>query len=63
MNEDISEEEKNDLDANITIPNILPKIRNLVMKDRDLPEKGTKDFTPYVAPYKKSNVHSSSGEI
>jgi ATP-dependent RNA helicase DDX55/SPB4 len=36
-----------------TIPNILPKIRDLVLKDRDMLEKGTKAFTSYIRAYKE----------
>jgi len=36
-----------------TIPNILVKIRNMVLKDRDMLEKGTKAFTSYIEAYKK----------
>ena len=35
------------------IPNILPKIRALVLKDRDFLEKGTKAFTSYIRAYKE----------
>jgi ATP-dependent RNA helicase DDX55/SPB4 len=36
-----------------TIANILPIVRNLVLKDRDLLEKGTKAFTSYIRAYKE----------
>lgn len=36
-----------------SIPNILPQIRDLVLKDRDLLEKGTKAFTSYIRAYKE----------
>ncbi len=35
------------------IPDILPRIRGLVMKDRDMLEKGTKAFTSYIRAYKE----------
>jgi len=38
---------------NQTIPNILPKIRKMVMQDRDLLEKGTKAYTSYIRAYKE----------
>lgn len=34
-------------------PNVLPLIRDLVMKDRDILEKGTKAFTSYIRAYKE----------
>lgn len=36
-----------------TIPNILPAIRDLVLKDRDYLERGTKAFTSYIRAYKE----------
>jgi ATP-dependent RNA helicase DDX55/SPB4 len=42
--------EENDDDS---IPNILPMIRRLVLKDRDFLEKGTKAFTSYIRAYKE----------
>jgi len=36
-----------------TIPDVLPKLRKMVMSDRDLLEKGTKAFTSYVRAYKE----------
>jgi len=36
-----------------SIPDILVKIRNMVLKDRDMLEKGTKAFTSYIEAYKK----------
>jgi len=53
LEEDVSEEEKNSVEGKIKIINVLPKIKNFVMKDRDLLEKGTKAFTSYIAAYKK----------
>jgi ATP-dependent RNA helicase DDX55/SPB4 len=35
------------------IPDILPEIRGLVLKDRDMLEKGTKAFTSYIRAYKE----------
>ncbi|GKY96944.1 hypothetical protein MPSEU_000653400 [Mayamaea pseudoterrestris] len=39
--------------SNVKIDNVLPKIRELVLGDRDLLEKGTKAFTSYVRAYKE----------
>ena len=39
--------------ANGTIPDILPEIRKLVLKDRDHLEKGTKAFTSFIRAYKE----------
>lgn len=36
-----------------TIPDILPSIRGIVLKDRDILEKGTKAFTSYIRAYKE----------
>lgn len=35
------------------LPNILPQIRELVCKDRDILEKGTKAYTSYIRAYKE----------
>eukprot|EP00584_Thalassiosira_punctigera_P003803 CAMPEP_0172540996 /NCGR_PEP_ID=MMETSP1067-20121228/11888_1 /TAXON_ID=265564 ORGANISM="Thalassiosira punctigera, Strain Tpunct2005C2" /NCGR_SAMPLE_ID=MMETSP1067 /ASSEMBLY_ACC=CAM_ASM_000444 /LENGTH=834 /DNA_ID=CAMNT_0013326947 /DNA_START=27 /DNA_END=2531 /DNA_ORIENTATION=- len=35
------------------IPNVLPAIRKLVLKDRDILEKGTKAYTSYIRAYKE----------
>jgi ATP-dependent RNA helicase DDX55/SPB4 len=40
-------------DSSTAIPDILPKIRGLVLKDRDYLEKGTKAFTSYIRGYKE----------
>ena len=40
-------------ESTTTIPNVLPKIRDLVLKDRDMLEKGTKAFTSYIRAYKE----------
>ena len=39
--------------VNATLPNMLPKIRDIVLKDRDALEKGTKAFTSYIRAYKE----------
>jgi ATP-dependent RNA helicase DDX55/SPB4 len=36
-----------------TLPYILPRIKNMVLQDRDLLEKGTKAFTAHVRAYKE----------
>jgi ATP-dependent RNA helicase DDX55/SPB4 len=36
-----------------TLPHILPRIKNMVLQDRDLLEKGTKAFTAHVRAYKE----------
>jgi len=36
-----------------SIPNLLPQIKTIVMKDRDILEKGTKAFTSYIRAYKE----------
>jgi ATP-dependent RNA helicase DDX55/SPB4 len=52
--EDGKEEEDNkEGDVTATIPDILPKIRDLVLNDRDALEKGTKAFTSYIRAYKE----------
>ena len=50
-----SEEEENDGSDNelITIPDVLPKIRQCILQDRDLLEKGTKAYTSYIRSYKE----------
>jgi ATP-dependent RNA helicase DDX55/SPB4 len=40
-------------DSSAAIPDILPKIRGLALKDRDYLEKGTKAFTSYIRGYKE----------
>eukprot|EP00522_Entomoneis_paludosa_P017206 CAMPEP_0172444982 /NCGR_PEP_ID=MMETSP1065-20121228/4980_1 /TAXON_ID=265537 /ORGANISM="Amphiprora paludosa, Strain CCMP125" /LENGTH=712 /DNA_ID=CAMNT_0013195765 /DNA_START=10 /DNA_END=2148 /DNA_ORIENTATION=+ len=40
-------------DPKLSLPDILAPIRELVLKDRDLLEKGTKAFTSYVRAYKE----------
>jgi len=40
-------------DSSVLLEDALVKIRNLVLKDRDLLEKGTKAFTSYVRAYKE----------
>lgn len=48
---------KNDEDEVVasegTITDVLPRIRELVLKDRDLLERGTKAFTSYIRAYKE----------
>lgn len=40
-------------DSHESIENVLPIVRGLVMKDRDLLEKGTKAYTSYIRAYKE----------
>ena len=40
-------------DPNTEIENVLPRIRDMVLKDRDMLEKGTKAFTSYIRAYKE----------
>jgi ATP-dependent RNA helicase DDX55/SPB4 len=55
--DDDEEDDDNDLnDKKVSagsVVNILPKIRSLVLKDRDLLERGTKAFTSYIRAYKE----------
>jgi hypothetical protein len=44
-------------DPNHPLVDVLPKIRDMVMRDRDLLEKGTKAFTSFIRAY---NDHHSS---
>jgi ATP-dependent RNA helicase DDX55/SPB4 len=37
------------------VTDVLPTIRKLVLKDRDVLEKGTKAFTSYIRAYKEHN--------
>ena len=37
----------------VFIPDVLPSIRKLVLKDRDILEKGTKAYTSYIRAYKE----------
>jgi hypothetical protein len=39
-------------DPNHPLVDVLPKIRDMVMRDRDLLEKGTKAFTSFIRAYK-----------
>ena len=48
--EDDDDDEDGETD---TIPDILPKVRGIVLKDRDALEKGTKAFTSYIRAYKE----------
>ena len=45
--------EKSNADNKKLLPDILPKVRSLVMQDRDLLEKGTRAFTSYIRAYKE----------
>jgi ATP-dependent RNA helicase DDX55/SPB4 len=56
-NDDASSETK------ISIPDVLPKVKSLVLQDRDLLEKGTKAFTSYIRAYKEHNVPLYSGKL
>uniref|UniRef100_A0A7S4ABZ6 ATP-dependent RNA helicase n=2 Tax=Pseudo-nitzschia australis TaxID=44445 RepID=A0A7S4ABZ6_9STRA len=47
------EDTSSESDSSKTIPDFLPKIRGLVLKDRDYLEKGTKAFTSYIRGYKE----------
>lgn len=40
-------------DPNLQMPDMLPKLRDIVLKDRDMLEKGTKAFTSYIRAYKE----------
>jgi ATP-dependent RNA helicase DDX55/SPB4 len=40
-------------DDEASLPDVLPKIRELVLRDRDMLEKGTKAFTSYIRAYKE----------
>ena len=46
-------ENDSETDSSTTITDILPKIRGLVLKDREYLEKGTKAFTSYIRGYKE----------
>jgi len=37
----------------VFVPDILPSILKLVLKDRDILEKGTKAYTSYIRAYKE----------
>ena len=37
----------------VFVPDVLPSIRKLVLKDRDILEKGTKAYTSYIRAYKE----------
>lgn len=45
-----------DDDDKVSIPNVLNKIRKMVLNDRDLLEKGTKAFTSYIRAYKEHKM-------
>lgn len=40
-------------DVKITLEDVLPKIRDIVLNDRDILEKGTKAFTSFIRAYKE----------
>jgi ATP-dependent RNA helicase DDX55/SPB4 len=40
-------------DPELVIEDVLPKVRDMVLKDRDMLEKGTKAFTSYIRAYKE----------
>ena len=44
---------KDEQESVITIPDVVGKVRNFVLKDRDLLEKGTKAYTSYIRAYKE----------
>jgi hypothetical protein len=46
---------KSAADPEIILDNVLPKIRDIVMKDRDMLEKGTKAYTSYIRAYKENH--------
>jgi len=50
---DVEDDESSTSDSSDNIPNFLPKIRGLVLKDRDYLERGTKAFTSYIRGYKE----------
>jgi hypothetical protein len=37
----------------VFVPDVLPEIRKLVLRDRDILEKGTKAYTSYIRAYKE----------
>ena len=39
--------------SDVLVPDVLPSIRKLVLKDRDVLEKGTKAYTSYIRAYKE----------
>ena len=53
---DDDDEESDESKDKISIPDILTKIRNMVLHDRDLLEKGTKAFTSYIRAYKEHQM-------
>ncbi len=46
-------EEEGSGNETMTITNVLPKIRQFVLQDRDILEKGTKAYTSYIRAYKE----------
>lgn len=47
------DEEPETTENKIELPNVLVKIRSLILQDRDLLEKGTKAYTSYIRAYKE----------
>jgi ATP-dependent RNA helicase DDX55/SPB4 len=41
----------------VFVPDVLPTIRNFVLKDRDILEKGTKAYTSYIRAYKEHHCN------
>ncbi|KAL3758780.1 hypothetical protein ACHAWU_006422 [Discostella pseudostelligera] len=41
----------------VFVPDVLPTIRNYVLKDRDILEKGTKAYTSYIRAYKEHHCN------
>jgi len=39
--------------SDVFVPDVLPSIRKLILKDRDMLEKGTKAYTSYIRAYKE----------
>jgi ATP-dependent RNA helicase DDX55/SPB4 len=52
-NSSVDTKVKDEEESVITIPDVLGKVRNFILKDRDLLEKGTKAFTSYIRAYKE----------
>lgn len=44
---------KSSAGPDVFVPDVLPSIRKLILKDRDLLEKGTKAYTSYIRAYKE----------
>jgi ATP-dependent RNA helicase DDX55/SPB4 len=54
--DDEDDDDDDDDEGKIIIPNILKKVRTMVLNDRDLLEKGTKGFTSYIRAYKEHQM-------